>query len=149
MNKVLIVIGIIVVLAVGWMMLSKPNVNTMPVPASKTSTTTPSEMPSTIPTPSATAPTTPTATQPINAAAVTIKGYAFEPAQLTVKKGTTVTWTNQDVAKHTVTADQGAGPQSQFLGKDETYSYTFDSVGAFPYHCQPHPYMKANVTVTE
>ncbi len=91
----------------------------------------------------------PTATAPQAANAVTIEKYAYGPATLTVKKGTTVTWTNKDVAKHTVTVDSGTGPASAFFGQNETYSYTFDTVGVFPYHCEPHPYMKGTVEVVE
>lgn len=84
--------------------------------------------------------------------AVTIKGYAFSPAKLTVKKGTTVTWTNQDIAKHTVTADADApagGPDTKLFGKGESVTFTFNTVGTFNYHCDPHPYMKASVVVTD
>lgn len=81
-------------------------------------------------------------------AQATIKGYAFNPGTLTVKKGTKVTWTNQDVAKHTVSFDSMA-VESPFLGSGETFSYTFDKAGTYPYHCAPHPYMKGTVVVTE
>jgi len=88
---------------------------------------------------------TPTATS-----SVTIQNYAFGPANITVKKGTTVTWTNQDSVEHDVVTDNGAaGPKSELLAKGKSYSYTFDTVGTFSYHCTPHPYMKATVTVTE
>lgn len=79
---------------------------------------------------------------------ISIKDYAFSPATLTIKKGTTVTWTNEDIAKHTVTGDSG-GPSSDFFGKGESYSYTFATAGTFPYHCEPHPYMTATIIVTE
>lgn len=82
---------------------------------------------------------------------ITIKDYKYGPETLTVKKGTTVTWTNQDSVGHTVTANDTSqgGPDSKLLKKGETFSYTFDEVGEFPYFCAPHPYMKASVTVTE
>lgn len=84
--------------------------------------------------------------------AITIKGFAFSPTSLTVKKGTTVTWTNQDDAHHTVTSDTGSapgGPASQLLAKGQSYSLTFGTAGTFNYHCDPHPYMKGTVVVTE
>lgn len=103
--------------------------------------------------PATTTPTPPStveapAEQPAVANAVTIQDYAYGPAKLVVKKGTTVTWTNKDVAKHTVTGKNG-GPKSELFGQNETYSYTFDTVGTFDYFCEPHPYMKASVQVTE
>ena len=83
---------------------------------------------------------------------VTIAKYQFCPANLTVKKGTTVTWTNTDLARHNVVVDDGApagGPSGPLFGKGETYAFTFNTVGTFPYHCSPHPYMMAQVVVTE
>lgn len=92
-----------------------------------------------------------TETKPNN---VTIEDYAFTPANLTVKKGTTVTWMNNDTAKHNVAAqpgkDGGGLPENAPLfGKGETFTHTFDRVGTFEYLCTPHPYMRATVTVTE
>lgn len=82
--------------------------------------------------------------------AVTIKDFDFSPMNITVKKGTKVTWTNQDSVRHNVVSDSGnGGPNGPLLGKGESYSFTFDTVGTFAYHCDPHPYMKATVTVTE
>jgi plastocyanin len=80
------------------------------------------------------------------AEAVAITNFAFSPATLTVHKGTTVTWTNNDSAPHMVTGDNG-GPSSSPLSKGKSYSYTFNAVGSFPYHCSIHPYMKATVQV--
>lgn len=84
---------------------------------------------------------------------VMIEKYAFSPNALKVKKGTTVTWTNSDQAKHNVELDAGqpdGGPtESPLMGQGESYSFTFNTVGTFNYHCSPHPYMKASVEVTE
>jgi len=101
-----------------------------------------------------TAPTQPSApTAPSQPAApvevkVSISGFKFNPGTLSVKKGTKVTWTNEDSAGHTVTGDNG-GPASALLNKGQSYSFTFTSVGSFPYHCAPHPFMQGTVTVTE
>lgn len=81
------------------------------------------------------------------AGAVTIKGFAFNPADFSVKVGTKVTWTNQDSAGHTVTFDTG-NVASETLQTGATYSRTFDAAGTFTYHCSIHPAMKATVTVT-
>lgn len=81
---------------------------------------------------------------------VTIQGFAFSPADVTVKKGTTVTWTNQDSATHTVTETDGmTGPDSGDLANGKSYSFTYDTVGTFKYHCAIHPSMTGTVTVTE
>jgi plastocyanin len=78
-----------------------------------------------------------------------IEKYEFKPNTLTIQKGTTVTWINKDIAKHTVTKKEGAasGPESKFFGKDEQYTYTFTESGTFDYYCEPHPYMKGTVEV--
>ncbi len=97
--------------------------------------------------------TTPSATTsgggnaPGGAAAVAITNFAFNPATITVKVGTTVTWTNNDSAPHTITADDGSF-NSGDIGQGKTYSHTFSSAGTFPYHCTVHPFMKATVVVT-
>jgi amicyanin len=82
-------------------------------------------------------------------ASIQIKDYAFGPAILTIKVGDTVTWTNQDAARHDVVMENGAaeGPNSELLAQGESYSYTFTKEGVYDYYCSPHPYMKAKVIV--
>ena len=66
---------------------------------------------------------------------------------LTIKAGTTVTWTNEDdQALHTVTAVDGSF-DSGFLVVGESWSYTFDTPGEYEYFCTPHPWMRAKVIV--
>ncbi len=82
---------------------------------------------------------------------VTMEDFAFVPAKIKVKKGTTVTWTNQDSAKHNVAPDMPSAEfkEGELIGKDGNYSFTFNTVGSFSYYCSPHPYMKASVEVVE
>lgn len=90
--------------------------------------------------------------RPADNNSVVIQNYAFSPNPLKVKKGTTVTWTNNDIAKHNVVVDDGqpaGGPSGPLFGKNETYQFTFANAGTFNYHCSPHPYMKGVVEVTE
>jgi len=82
-----------------------------------------------------------------DASAVTIKGFAFAPVDLKVKTGTTVTWTNEDSASHTVTFEGGLDSGS--FGQGGTYERTFDAPGAFAYKCSIHPSMKGTVTVAD
>jgi plastocyanin len=66
---------------------------------------------------------------------------------LTVKAGTTVTWTNDDPGMiHTVTSVDGLF-DSGFLDEGATWSYTFEEAGEFEYFCGPHPWMRAKVVV--
>ncbi len=76
---------------------------------------------------------------------------AYQPASVTVKKGATVTWTNQDTVRHDVTPDEDgeAFKGSQLLPQGESYSHTFNEPGTYTYHCSPHPHMTGSVTVTE
>jgi len=96
------------------------------------------------------APTGGTTAAPVAGNAVTIKNFAFAPAAITVKAGTTVTWTNQDTDAHTVTSRQGSGGPlaSAALGTGQSYTYTFTKPGTYAYLCTIHPYMTATVTVT-
>jgi plastocyanin len=79
-------------------------------------------------------------------ATVEIKNFAFSPANLTVAKGTKVTWKFEDSAAHTVKADDGSFT-SPALSGGKTYSYTFTKTGTFKYICSIHQYMTATVTV--
>lgn len=92
---------------------------------------------------------TPNSTNSATSSAISIKNFAFSPAKTTVKLGTKVTWTNNDTAPHTVTIDSGDGPKSENLENGESFSYTFEKVGNFAYHCSIHPSMTATVTVTQ
>lgn len=75
--------------------------------------------------------------------------YAFQPATLTIKKGTQVLWTNMSDAPHTVTSDTGAfTASSNLLMGQPPFMMTFATAGKFTYHCSIHPYMKATITVT-
>lgn len=82
-------------------------------------------------------------------ATVDIINYSFKDQVIKVKKGTTVTWTNQDNAPHTVTGDSDPSLSSQVIGKGNSYEKTFDQIGTYKYHCTPHPQMIAAVIVVE
>jgi plastocyanin len=94
--------------------------------------------------------TAPTSSTPAATNSVVIENFAFSPADITVKKGTTVSWTNKDSATHTVTENDGkTGPDSGNLATGKSYSFTYNTVGTFKYHCAIHPNMVGTVTVTE
>ena len=75
---------------------------------------------------------------------VSIKDYKFQPDQVTLKKGDTVTWTNMDAVPHDVKFKDAESPD---MKKGETYSKTFNGTGTFDYICEIHPGMKGKVTV--
>ncbi|MBV8994925.1 MAG: cupredoxin domain-containing protein [Pseudonocardiales bacterium] len=84
---------------------------------------------------------------PVATTAVAIQTFAFSPAIVTVKVGTTVTWTNRDQDAHTATAMSGAF-HSPTLNTGQSYQYTFTTPGRFEYLCTIHPFMTATVVVT-
>jgi len=78
--------------------------------------------------------------------AVTIVDFGFNPGTITVKAGTTVTWTNTGVT-HTVTSNAGLF-DSGHLGSGDTFTFTFSKAGTYAYHCTIHSSMKGEVTVS-
>lgn len=81
--------------------------------------------------------------------AVAIRGFAFLPDTVRVAPGTRVTWVNCEPPQadpHTATADDGAWG-SELLFPGDVFSRDFTQVGTFPYHCVPHPHMRAVVIV--
>jgi len=87
------------------------------------------------------------ATAPVATDKVAIQGFAFGPATITVKPGTTVTWTQQDEDQHTVTANDGSFTSSPLV-TGTTYTHTFTAPGTYQYHCSIHPFMHGTVVVT-
>jgi plastocyanin len=124
--------GVLVVVIALFIMIAGCTVYKTP---SGTPTTTPIQLPGT--------PTT-----------ITIQNFAFSPDTITVPRGTTVTWVNQDTVNHLIVNDargsvaQGALFTSNSLANGATYSFKFDNSGTYPYHCSIHPSMKATVIVT-
>lgn len=78
---------------------------------------------------------------------IQIRNYAFVQTTLTVPRGTRVRWANCDPDVHTSTSDTGVW-DSGSINPEGTFSRTFDAAGTFPFHCTPHPSMKATIIVT-
>lgn len=76
-------------------------------------------------------------------------GYYY-PDNLTVVMGVnnTVTWTNEDMLVHSVTLDSGA-VYSGNIEPGKSWTYTFDALGVYRYHCYLHPWMDGTVTVKQ
>lgn len=77
---------------------------------------------------------------------VKIANFTFNPPMLTVKAGTTVTWTNEDDIPHTVNATTQAF-KSGALDTDDTFSFTFTTPGTYGYFCALHPRMTGTIAV--
>ena len=81
---------------------------------------------------------------------VSIKNFAFNPATVTIKKGGTVTWTNEDSVQHNAAPTTSGFTKLNLLKQGEKGSATFDTVGSFDYVCEPHKtQMKGKVIVVD
>lgn len=94
-------------------------------------------------------PTPSTNNQQTSTNKVSISNFAFSPADITVKKGTTVTWTNNDSVAHSIKFETDDIPESSTLSNGQTYTHMFDDEGTFNYVCGIHSSMHGTVTVTE
>ncbi len=82
---------------------------------------------------------------------VSIQDFSFNPGQITVAPGTTVTWTNDGQAPHTVTSTDGKDLDSGTLQPGDSYTFTFkddDAGETYAYHCEIHPQMTGSVNVS-
>ncbi len=77
---------------------------------------------------------------------VDISNHAFNPAQLNVAPGTTVTFVNNDPEPHTATADNGLF-DTGVLQPGSSFDVFFDGSGTVTYHCELHPDMQGSIVV--
>jgi len=133
-----IIILVVIIIAVGaWIGLTKNNKNaTTPVSTPTTQSTTNTN--------------NQTSVKPTGENEISIQNFSFSPASLTVKKGKSVKWINQDSVPHTATENDGKnGPSSPELAPGQSYSFTFNETGVFHYHCTLHSNMTGVVTVVD
>ena len=93
-----------------------------------------------------------TAAKPAGDSAVTVKQFQFMPAELVVKTGTEVTWTNEDDILHTATSGSTPGTadgkfDGPMDGRGKSFSHVFDQPGRYPYFCNRHNSMTGTVVV--
>ncbi len=77
---------------------------------------------------------------------INIVDFGFQPADVTIKVGDTVTWTNTGSFTHTSTSGTTTGGtrhpdglwDSGSIPPGQTFSHTFTKAGTFPYYCIPH-----------
>lgn len=77
-----------------------------------------------------------------------LSDYGFDPAELSVSTGDTITWTNTGSQPHTVTASDGSF-DSGLIQPGDSFTYAYTAPGTFTYVCTPHPWMKATVNVSD
>ena len=78
---------------------------------------------------------------------MTISGFKFVPASLTVKSGAKVAVTNDDTAPHSATADDGHSFDTGTLDKGSSQTISVTKPGSYAYHCTIHPFMKGTIVV--
>jgi plastocyanin len=78
---------------------------------------------------------------------VAMKDIKFVPASVTVSKGGTVSWKNEETAPHDVTADDFKSGAAGGMKQGDTFEHTFKSAGSFDYVCTVHPGMEGTVEV--
>jgi plastocyanin len=76
---------------------------------------------------------------------IKMQGFAFTPANLTVKVGQTVKWENEDPAPHNATGD---GIKTKTINKGQEVTFKATKAGTFHYICTVHPNMHGTLTVT-
>ena len=81
-----------------------------------------------------------------SASIVVAHDFAFAPKSLTVKAGSTVTWTNKDEEPHTVVNDAGLF-RSGALDTNQSFSFRFDKPGTYRFACSIHPQMVGTIIV--
>ena len=77
---------------------------------------------------------------------IVVKDFMFMPTPLTVKAGSTVTWTNMDDEPHTVVSDAGLF-KSGGMDTNESFSFKFDKPGTYHFACSIHPRMVGTIIV--
>lgn len=84
---------------------------------------------------------------------VFMQSIAFNPMEITIQVGESVTWINQDIVPHTATsgnpgdADLGSIFRSVLLAQGGTFAHTFNDAGEFVYYCEVHPAMMRDAKV--
>lgn len=79
-------------------------------------------------------------------AVVVLRGLAFSPQRLTVRRGTVVRWSNQDEVIHTIRLADGSW-DSGLLEPGHAWHRRFDTTGVYRIRCGPHPFMLFELTV--
>jgi plastocyanin len=73
---------------------------------------------------------------------------SYNPNRIEINVGDTVTWINDDSSPHTVTSSNDSAFDSDVLMRGETFSFTFNKEGEYPYFCTLHPSMVGTVIAT-
>ena len=78
---------------------------------------------------------------------VRINSFEFEPQHIEVNVGDMIVWTNEDLAPHTATADEGGWDTGEIV-KNDHRSVTVTEGMETSYFCAFHPHMKGTIEVS-
>lgn len=78
---------------------------------------------------------------------VTISNFAYSPEPITITKGQSIRFVNNDDVGHTVTAEDGSF-DSKMLDKNKAWTHRFDKAGTYKYYCTVHPSMHGTINVS-
>jgi amicyanin len=82
------------------------------------------------------------------ASSVHIDNFTFTPQEITITRGTTLTWVNDDDIPHAIAASNKAF-RSKAMDTEQKFSFTFSEPGTYEYFCSLHPHMQGKVIVKE
>jgi len=81
---------------------------------------------------------------------VLIKDFKFIPQEITIKKGESIEWSNQEKRQyHSVWFESLGEEEPDYIFPEEQYQREFSDLGSFSYRCGPHPEMTGIVHVVE
>lgn len=77
---------------------------------------------------------------------VGIKDSVFDPAEINIRRGETVTWSNNDLDVHAIVSEDGL-LEGAALEQGDIFELTFPQPGEYVYHCKFHPEMRGKIIV--
>ena len=80
---------------------------------------------------------------------INIKNFSFNPQIIIIKKGTKVTWVNNDSVRHSVVSSGNNLFNSPLISQGQSFSFVFTNALSVDYYCGPHPTMKGKIVVTD
>jgi len=82
---------------------------------------------------------------------IVIKKFKFIPQEISIKRGDTVHWINQEKRQYHNVWFEALGEEEpdDYLFPDDSYERQFNKAGSFPYRCGPHPEMTGTVHVID
>jgi len=78
---------------------------------------------------------------------INISNFSFNPQEVKIKVGDSVSWLNNDSMQHKVASVSGNEISSELLPKGASYKHTFNTPGTYTYYCTIHTSMRGTIIV--